>query len=212
MEVTVLETKNTPATPVLAVQVGASPLRQAGLEVGRPFLVPRSGEGAELPVEVVLFNQMANAALPDGCTETSCSVPVKKPDGSSGEVKLSVRRTAPKSGAAADATVGPKPGNDYLDKHGLTEKVQGLIEEVLRDQPDDPFRFMLDRLRKSKEPLVPKPPDGPPNGNKAPVRRSLNKGSAAAQDTSNGNKAYSERQVEARMSLDACYNNIAAKS
>lgn len=37
---------------------------------------------------------------------------------------------------------------DYLDQHHLQQRVQGLIQDVLREQPDDPYRYMLTQLRK----------------------------------------------------------------
>eukprot|EP00927_Polykrikos_kofoidii_P085035 TRINITY_DN9131_c0_g1_i2.p1 TRINITY_DN9131_c0_g1~~TRINITY_DN9131_c0_g1_i2.p1 ORF type:complete len:361 (-),score=65.85 TRINITY_DN9131_c0_g1_i2:131-1213(-) len=156
MEVTILESNNVPDKPVVAVQVGSSPLRQAGLQVGKPIMVPRVGDGQQLPVEVCLFNQLASGALPDGKEETDYSIPVSI-NGAKKEVKLRVTRTP----GAEGETIPESPsllgetdrrlGEEYLDRHDLQVRIQGLVEEVLKEQPGDPFKYMLSLLRKCKE-------------------------------------------------------------
>jgi hypothetical protein len=39
---------------------------------------------------------------------------------------------------------------DYLDQHQLQQRIQTLIQDVLREQPDNPYKYMLEQLRKAQ--------------------------------------------------------------
>lgn len=43
---------------------------------------------------------------------------------------------------------------NYLDQHKLQERIQSLIQDVLRAQPEDPYRYMLQSLRREQQGLV----------------------------------------------------------
>eukprot|EP00930_Biecheleria_cincta_P092908 TRINITY_DN8299_c0_g1_i1.p1 TRINITY_DN8299_c0_g1~~TRINITY_DN8299_c0_g1_i1.p1 ORF type:complete len:405 (+),score=69.96 TRINITY_DN8299_c0_g1_i1:59-1216(+) len=147
LEFICLEAKNLPPKPVLAVKTG-SVRRQVKLEVNHPFVVPEPGSSS-VQVELALFQQLASQLLPDeGTAETTCAIPVRRPDGTASQVKLSIHRGASAASKAAteDDTLGVT--KDYLDQHHLQQRVQGLIQDVLREQPQDPYRYMLTQLRK----------------------------------------------------------------
>merc|ERR1711879_876792 len=40
---------------------------------------------------------------------------------------------------------------DYLDHHQLQQRIQSLIQDVLREQPADPYRCMLEQLKKGRD-------------------------------------------------------------
>eukprot|EP00929_Paragymnodinium_shiwhaense_P021915 TRINITY_DN14163_c0_g1_i1.p1 TRINITY_DN14163_c0_g1~~TRINITY_DN14163_c0_g1_i1.p1 ORF type:complete len:281 (-),score=85.22 TRINITY_DN14163_c0_g1_i1:163-1005(-) len=165
MQVTVLEATHNvqpPQKPVIAVQVGASPLRQASADAGRQFLVPRPGEGTALPVEVQLWRHLASGTIAEeSSSETLCSIPVNGT-----QVKLRVSRTGKKEGIEKEATA--KMSNEYLDKHKLQAQIQGLLEDVLRVQPDDPFRYMITQLQRRKGGDGSESPTPAPTAGKAP--------------------------------------------
>lgn len=183
-----LDASNPPSKPVLAIHVG-SVRRQAKLEVNKPFVIPNPGTQIG-PVEVSLFQQLASQVLPnDNSPEVFCRIPIKRLDGVASEVQLRVRR-----GAAANLGKLQKTEDsvgltrDYLDRHQLQQRIQSLIQDVLREQPANPYKYMLDQLRKSQDatkaskqegipattqpappveevkPLVPRPPDQPKSG------------------------------------------------
>lgn len=179
MEVTCLDVSNPPAKPVLAIHAG-SVRRQAKLEVNSPFVIPHPGSQSG-PVEVSLFQQLASQVLPDnGKPEVFCSIPVRTLDGAASQVQLRIRR-----GEAVLTKDDPKSGNndsigltrDYLDHHQLQQRIQSLIQDVLREQPENPYKYMLEQLRKTqaekstkkdgtpeeaaKQPLAPRPPEQP---------------------------------------------------
>lgn len=151
MEVTVLDVTNPPTKPVLAIHAG-SVRRQAKLEVNQPFVIPHPGSQTG-PVEVSLFQQLASCMLPsDSAPEAFCNIPFKKDDGQSSQVKLRVRR-----GEAVNAGKKQKTDDDvgltrdYLDHHQLQQRIQSLIQDVLREQPENPYKYMVEQLRKSQD-------------------------------------------------------------
>jgi hypothetical protein len=176
MEINVLEVVNPPSKPVLAIHAG-SVRRQAKLEVNQPFVIPHPGSQIG-PVEVSLFQQLATHMLPgDSSSEAECKIPIKKLDGQASEVRLRIRR-----GEAATAGKAPKTEDsmgmtrDYLEHHQLQQRIQSLIQDVLREQPDNPYKYMVSQLRKTQsgikqsgsansaeeaKAMVPKPPDAP---------------------------------------------------
>jgi hypothetical protein len=152
MEVTVLDVTNPPTKPVLAIHAGTV-RRQAKLEVNQPFVIPHPGTQTGT-VEVSLFQQLASHTLPsDSTPEQFCNIPVIKPDGQSSKVQLRVRR-----GKAIDAGADKAKADDsmvltrdYLDHHQLQQRIQSLIQDVLREQPENPYKYMLGQLRKAKD-------------------------------------------------------------
>mmetsp|Transcript_42513 Transcript_42513/g.92384 ORF Transcript_42513/g.92384 Transcript_42513/m.92384 type:complete len:343 (+) Transcript_42513:62-1090(+) len=172
MEFTVVTASNLPPKPILAVHAG-SVRRQMKLEVNHPFVLPNPGEKAS--VEVSVFQQLASQLLPeDGKVETKCTIPVRRPDGTATQVRLEIRR---------DGSHEEKDGQciqTYLEEHKVQQRIQSLIQEVLREAPEDPYKFMLQQLReiqastprhvRSEEPLQPHPPDQPkPAGGRPPA-------------------------------------------
>jgi hypothetical protein len=227
MEVTILDALNAPLRPVLTIHTG-SVRRQAKLEVNQPFIIPHPG-AVNSTVEVSLFQQLASQLLPDdGKPEAVANIPVRKPDGTASQVKLGVKR-----GKALPTLDPPKLSNqdplsatrDYLDHHQLQQKIQNLIQDVLHNQPDDPYRYMLQQLKQgqaspedavdasAKEPagateessLVPRPPQEPKPASGSPRKGRGSKGGAdeAAGGSSEAQLAamWTIRQV---LQLPAC--------
>lgn len=186
-----LEVTNLPSKPVLAIHAG-SVRRQAKLEVNRPFVIPHPGSQTG-PVKVSLLQQLATHVLPHDTTpEVFCNIPVKTLDGRSSEVQLRIRR-----GEAANAGKQQKTdGNmevtrDYLEHHQLQQKIQSLIQDVLREQPENPYKYMLQLLKLQKsgvavqesaptaaapsaaredaQPLAPRPPEQPKPSGTRPI-------------------------------------------
>jgi hypothetical protein len=162
MEVTVLDVRNSPKQPVLSIKAGLAS-HQGQLELNQPVVLPPFG-GKQPSMEVGLFQQLASQALPtppaapkpgkDGKdagsgdpVEAVCSIPVQRSDGSASQVKLKVRRRndaeAPASGAAPS-----KEQEEERDQK--IEWIQGVFQNMLKEQPEDPARFMLEELRKKR--------------------------------------------------------------
>jgi hypothetical protein len=183
MEVNVVEAANLPSRPVMAIHAG-SVRRQAKLEVNSPFVIPHPGAQCG-SMEVTVFHQIASQVLPcENTSESFCSIPVSGRDGGSSMVQLRVRRGEAALAAMSTDNV-KKPGSaedsitmtrDYLENHQLQQCIQNLIQDVLRVQPNNPYQYMLEQLRKekgnrggesaqakseAKEPLAPRPPDKP---------------------------------------------------
>lgn len=160
MEVTVLEVRNPPARPVLSLRMGPAQ-QQAHLEVNRPIMLPHPGP-QHAPVEVGLFQQLASEVLPDSDgAEAVCSIPIRHLDGSATQVKLRVRRaskspgvspaSSPASSALHRSVSRKRTGPKEDERDRLLQWIHGLVQDVLREQPVDPCRFMLQQLRKGQE-------------------------------------------------------------
>jgi len=166
-----------PLKPILAIHAG-SVRRQAKLEVNRPFAIPHPGS-LQCSVQVSLFAQLASQVLTDdGEDEAICTIPVRRPDGTASQVKLRVRRAgegAAKQAQGASKAEEAEVAREYLESHNLQQRIQTLIQDVLRVQPDDPYRFMLSQLRSSQDgarpAVVPVPPAAPPPGHQSGPRK-----------------------------------------
>lgn len=143
-----LESINMPAKPVIAVHFGAARLH-AKLEVNQPLMIPRATTSL---IEVVVFHQLASQLIPDeGRPEVSCSIPVRRPDGTDGaQARLRIIRKVSSETASKPAEDCLEKTRAYLQHHQLQEQIQNLIQDVLRGQPGDPFRYMANCLKETK--------------------------------------------------------------
>jgi len=188
----VLESSCPLPKPVLAVQSGTV-RRQAKLEVQLPFMMPHPEDDK---VEVCVMQQLATQLLPvedDG--EVYCAIPVKGEGGKRSQVTLRVQKSKvvkkKKALFTPSSRADPEASREYLESHNLQQRVQCLIQGLLQVQPEDPYRFMVNELKRSlrkssrteddereadrdasqaSHHKVPRPPEGPtPKGR--PVRR-----------------------------------------
>lgn len=205
MEVTILDAANLPPQAVLVINTG-SIRGQVKLQVNQPFVL--TSPDSSSAVEVSLFQQIATQHMVDeGKNKAHCSIPFQRADGVDSQVELQIRREQ----QASNGTTHCPPNKDmvgvvtgYLSKHKLTEKFENLIQDVLQEQPDDPFKCMLDALKRARsvdattivardtceqekmgknacskangcdtasatlprQPLIPRPPEGPPPARK----------------------------------------------
>lgn len=155
MEVTVLEAQGAPSKAVLAVHSGVT-RRQSVMDLGRSVVVPDMGDHGG-PVKVALFQQLGCATLPaDGAGELLVSIPLVA--GRTHPVKLRLKRRCASPVPSDKAAGGLVDGSSesvsmkmYLEQHHLHEIVEGLIQEILRSQPENPYAFMRARLRAKRE-------------------------------------------------------------
>lgn len=179
MEVTVLQADNVPERPVLDIRIGPS-RQQTPLEVNKTMSLPDPGN-YHLPVEVGLFERLVSQVLPvqeHGAREVQIPVlPHPQLGSPATQVRLRIRST-PMSDRFADAEAalsssssGPRRSplgssapasltnswgsngsvRDDQDMDRMMDWFQGMMGDVLREQPADPLVFMLTKLRKKKE-------------------------------------------------------------
>jgi len=161
MEVTVLDVQNTPKRPVIVVRVGSA-LRHAELAVNAPFNVPSRGL-EDSCVKVSLYERLGTQTIPDAEEpESICNVPIRTPDGKCSQVKLQIRRGQNGVSGSAKNLADAKRNNEgveaYLNTHQLEARLQGLFEIVLKKQPLDPYRCMIEELQKARGPTQAKEP------------------------------------------------------
>jgi len=219
MEVTLLDGRNLPAHPVLSVQVGPGQ-RHACLEVNQTVTLPCTGvEHRE--VEVGLYQRVASEVLPSDGKEALCSIPVRKSDGSATQVSLRVRRAPPGlshfDGQCVDGTAA---STDQDRQYCLYEWINGVVQAVLREQPEDPCRFLLEMLRKRRQEEA---ADGPSEGHvrppasgggveaRAAARHSLNlvfRNAASAEDRARPLREKVQREAAQRLASFALGDSL----
>jgi len=148
MEITILDSVKLPEKPVLTVRVG-SVRRQAKLEVSQPFVIPHPGT-TSCDVEVAVYEQLATHSLSGDKIETDCIIPVQQLNGASSLVKLNVKRRL--AATLSDDKVNNALDDigmtrEYLERHKLQQHIQSLIQDVLRDQPTEPYKHMIAQLK-----------------------------------------------------------------
>lgn len=159
-EVTVLQAKNVPQKPVLAIRAG-NVLRHADVAVDTPFRVPVPDVREGCRLNVHLYQRLGTQHIKDTDEpESVCSVPVQLPGGIFSQVKLRIRRGR----EVASSSASSSDIEEYLQTHQLEGHVQKLIEIVLQTQPADPYRRMVEELqsiRKKTSAMVAKVPAPP---------------------------------------------------
>eukprot|EP00930_Biecheleria_cincta_P070345 TRINITY_DN57988_c0_g1_i1.p1 TRINITY_DN57988_c0_g1~~TRINITY_DN57988_c0_g1_i1.p1 ORF type:complete len:484 (-),score=114.30 TRINITY_DN57988_c0_g1_i1:55-1506(-) len=159
----------------LRVRVGGAE-QFCQLQVGQSVLLPRTpsaawpaspGSGSaqsfllggeeQLPAEVTLYELLGSQTLqpppvggllePDEVLKQSFSIPVQRPAGAS-QVELRVQR----GGSAEEDMSGAAAGSQLTDEARQRDlhmrRLQSLVQDVLRDRPEDPRRYMLEQLRR----------------------------------------------------------------
>jgi len=151
MEVTILDAANLPTKAILAINTG-SIRGQVKPEVNQPFVVASSGSTSS--VEVALFQQMGTRLMVDeGQNEAHCCIPFRRADGINSKVQLQIRRKHQDTCSISGGSPGQElatMATGYLAKHKLRERCENLIQDVLREQPDDPYKCMLEALKRAR--------------------------------------------------------------
>jgi len=141
---------------MLFLRVGPS-RQHAPLEVNRLIWLPHPGH-PQAPVEVRLFDHLASHSLQvqaDSSREVRIPIP-DRVDAAGSQVCLRVRqhagharRLAAEAMSSSGTLLSPgakRRGREEGFDRSL-EWIQDLVQQVLREQPDDPCRFMLQQCR-----------------------------------------------------------------
>eukprot|EP00442_Polarella_glacialis_P029674 CAMPEP_0115105956 /NCGR_PEP_ID=MMETSP0227-20121206/36336_1 /TAXON_ID=89957 /ORGANISM="Polarella glacialis, Strain CCMP 1383" /LENGTH=207 /DNA_ID=CAMNT_0002503397 /DNA_START=123 /DNA_END=746 /DNA_ORIENTATION=+ len=148
MQVEVLEAGGAPPNSVIALSVGSSRGKVGTLAVGKSIPLPATNGRAICTVNI--FQNLGTALIPaptarlndgqagGGLGET-VSVTVELSNGKTTEIRLrSVRSAAVMPSGGGEAVAHPDQAR---------EAVQALMNEVLREQPPEPYAFMVARLK-----------------------------------------------------------------
>lgn len=219
-----LEAQNTPKKSVIAVRVGSA-LRHAEFALNTPFHVPTGGiiDSQDPQINVSLYEKLGTSTIADADeSESICNVPVRTPNGVCTQVTLRIRRGQTQSIAEAKRTQAGV--EDYLDKHQLEARLQGLFEIVLKKQPQNPYRCMIEELRKCRTPdeeglhctlaaQVPKAPvaptePAPRNARPSPAAKARNIKPAEGA----GQKMQEEADTKAALAQFSSYNEGSTSS
>eukprot|EP00930_Biecheleria_cincta_P002130 TRINITY_DN103174_c0_g1_i1.p1 TRINITY_DN103174_c0_g1~~TRINITY_DN103174_c0_g1_i1.p1 ORF type:complete len:669 (+),score=104.80 TRINITY_DN103174_c0_g1_i1:40-2007(+) len=168
MELTVVDYVGLPEGSILSVRSGPT-RRQSPLPCPAPFSLP----GGPWPLRIDVLGLLGKTAPSVNLTPVGEDCLVKLPLEGKGGRKMSVtlqvhdttpgavrpkttpdmiRRGQSDADAAGASTSSLKrrgaeaDARAYLDKHRLHEFMHGLFELLLRERPEDPYKFMADRF------------------------------------------------------------------
>mmetsp|Transcript_23333 Transcript_23333/g.43889 ORF Transcript_23333/g.43889 Transcript_23333/m.43889 type:complete len:178 (-) Transcript_23333:70-603(-) len=141
MEVNVLQASGLPPDALVAFKVGCERKHQK-MEVGRPRQMLMTPSGPTTCAVSVLKSMGTGEILAAKTEGEIYKIPVIKADGTKTELSLKASPLPAKTSSEANA---PKL-QDEARNH-----VQALLAELLKEQPADPYAFMLQRLRAVKE-------------------------------------------------------------
>ncbi|CAK0900984.1 unnamed protein product [Prorocentrum cordatum] len=177
MEVALLKHNNLPEDAILSIRAGTV-RRQAACNSGRPFRFPKSAEEAAVPLKIDILKQVGSAylVLKPGTDQYKVLFP-KDPAGMELEVKVMKLDGAAAVAAGADKEVedpkdaanGAKAAKDYLEQHQVLQFVQGVLQTVIKEKPEDPFGYMARHFMGGYDASAPPPP--PPPAVPAPAEK-----------------------------------------
>ncbi|CAE7368396.1 unnamed protein product [Symbiodinium sp. CCMP2456] len=161
MEVLLKDTKGVSPETIISIRAGST-RRQVPVSLAdKPFKFPcQLSECGAIKVDFMTVTASARAILrPEGEQDVQLKM-VKKSSSEEAvpaeeaEVSLLVRSS---SGEGASTAVSPeeraakKRGlasatEEYLSKHGVLTFIQGVLQGVIRDRPEDPYKYVADQF------------------------------------------------------------------
>jgi hypothetical protein len=169
MEVALVKPTNLPEDAILSIRAGTV-RRQAAVNSGRPFRFPKSAEAEAAPLKIDILKQVGSAylVLKPGTDQYKVLFP-KDPSGMELEVKVIKLDGAAAAAATAEKEVedpkeaanGAKAAKDYLEQHQVLQFVQGVLQTVIKEKPDDPFDYMARHFKGGYDGSAPPTPAPP---------------------------------------------------
>ncbi|CAE7535376.1 C07A9.2 [Symbiodinium sp. CCMP2456] len=154
MEVEVLRHNGIPESSILSIRVGSTRRQVHVSQLDRPLKFPTKLEECS-SVKVEILDVAGTARVSCSPSTSEYSIPLESPlegEGSTG-MEVGIRL----GGAGAEVSPGAveeaekKKEDDaksYLEKHGLTSFMQFLIQSLMKDKPEDPYKFLQRQVTK----------------------------------------------------------------
>jgi hypothetical protein len=148
MEVSLVSCRGVPDDAIISVRSGAI-RRQGNVSAKRPFRFPKSASESDCVVKVDIMQSIGSGYLvmrPNqkdkkqfqvvmaDNQEMVCDVAVKPLEG---EVSM-----APEALDEAETATKTKDAKEYMESTGLLQFVQGILQVIVKQQPEDPYGAM----------------------------------------------------------------------
>lgn len=145
VEVSILSHTGIPQDAVLSIRAGSA-RKQAAIGSGKPFRLPHLSV-QESPVKIDIMQCIGTAYLcvkpgeeryqavfqTGGCQPMVCELGVRPTPGEDSD-----RRDEP----APEASPCSEDAQQYLDRHGIVPFVQAVLQTVIKERPEDPFKHV----------------------------------------------------------------------
>eukprot|EP00931_Biecheleriopsis_adriatica_P092093 TRINITY_DN65919_c0_g1_i1.p1 TRINITY_DN65919_c0_g1~~TRINITY_DN65919_c0_g1_i1.p1 ORF type:complete len:371 (-),score=104.88 TRINITY_DN65919_c0_g1_i1:65-1153(-) len=158
--VTFKRAEGIPEGSILSVRAGTKG-RQTQLRLDEPLKFPTTKEAAKL-LKLDVFVQFGKArlALRPGAFHYTAELQSDEglPVGSLDfEATDSTEKEKHRQAPVTSEVYGPSRrtqehvrASSYLDEHGLIQYLQGLLQNVLREKPSDPYQYMIQQLQAAR--------------------------------------------------------------
>jgi hypothetical protein len=147
MDVTLLSTAGLAEDAIISIRAGVT-RRQGAISSGKPFRFPKATSEADNVMKIDIMQKVASGYLvlkPHQAEGRQYNIVLDEKQGISCEVEVKVAEgedMAPPVAPEESTAVKAKDAKDYMDKKGLLAYVQGVLQVVVKEQPEDPFSFM----------------------------------------------------------------------
>ncbi|CAE7825710.1 unnamed protein product, partial [Symbiodinium necroappetens] len=172
MEVLLKDTKGVSPETIISIRAGST-RRQVPVSLAdKPFKFPcQLSECGAIKVDFMTVTASARAILrPEGeqdvqlkmvkkssseeavpAEEAEVSLLVRSSSGEGASTAVSAEERAAKKRGLASAT------EEYLSKHGVLTFIQGVLQGVIRDRPEDPYKYVADQFASASVSKAPTP-------------------------------------------------------
>jgi len=165
MELEVLRTTGIPDSSIISIRAGST-RRQAQISaLEHPFKFPcKPEECASFKVDIL--GQIGTARWSFDPAEDTYTLPLEPSGripiealnaGGAMEVAFAIRRMTDDCGAESGESNAWRhrkeiAARDYLEEHNLVNFMQGLLQSLMKEKPDDPYAYLTRRLLTLKDP------------------------------------------------------------
>lgn len=194
LEVILKAADGIPEGSIVSLRAGTKG-RQAPLRFDHPMRFPIAKENAN-PFKIDIFSQFGKARVALRAGESRYVAEVERPEGGVvGTVEFEALDGSERERHYKHATAAPPTSmsrrtqksvqaSRYLDEHGLLPYMQGVIQSVLHEKPDDPYEYIIRQMQ-------------------APRRSSESSASARSTDAEDGTEAQLAELREQLKALSA---------
>eukprot|EP00746_Dinoflagellata_sp_MGD_P006401 gnl/MRDRNA2_/MRDRNA2_112512_c0_seq1.p1 gnl/MRDRNA2_/MRDRNA2_112512_c0~~gnl/MRDRNA2_/MRDRNA2_112512_c0_seq1.p1 ORF type:complete len:949 (-),score=300.13 gnl/MRDRNA2_/MRDRNA2_112512_c0_seq1:32-2878(-) len=165
MEVQVIQAENVPEGSLLSIRAGTT-RRQAHADAKQRFRFPKGQEHVSDPLKIDILSPLGGSRLTLKGEQERYTVPIKSADGSrtmnitlevKGAVVDGMKLTSPLTSPPAKDSPDCKGGasrrhlaalqaREYLDEHSVLQVVQSLLQNIVKERPQDPWAYMQQNL------------------------------------------------------------------
>lgn len=158
LEIHLTHADGIPEGSMVSIRAGDS-RRLAPLRFDEPFRFSGTRESAN-PFKIDIFSQLGRSRLVLRATEPHYVARIQKEDGGVATLEFEARDNSDRerrhkktdiskaqSGSVRARAQRTVLASRYMDEHGLHQYMQGLIQSLITERPENPYQYMIDQLQ-----------------------------------------------------------------